>query len=297
MIVIEQVGPLATVQDLGRPGWFGSGVGPAGAADRSSFRLANRLVGNPEEYAGLEVLLGGLVLRADTHVTVAVTGAPAPAVVDATPVGHASVLELEAGQVLRLGLATVGLRSYLAVRGGIAVPPVLGSRSRDTLSGIGPVPLGPGDTLPIGPAPNTIPVIDFAPVADPPADIVTIRAVLGPRDDWFTDPTALFEGAWVMSTDTDRVGARLDRREGPPLERTVERELPTEGMALGSIQVPPSGQPVVFLADHPITGGYPVVAVVLDADVDAVAQARPGQPVRFRPVRADLSSANPAGRA
>ncbi|MFQ6396965.1 biotin-dependent carboxyltransferase family protein [Nocardia sp. KC 131] len=281
MIVVEQVGPLATIQDLGRPGWFDSGVGPAGAADRASFRLANRLVGNPEAYAGIEVLLGGLVLRADRHRTVAVTGAPAPATVDGTPVGHATVLELAAGRTLRLGLAGAGLRSYVAVRGGIDVPPTLGSRSRDTLSGIGPRPLRSGDRLPIGPAPHTLPSVEFAPMAEMNTDTLTIRAVLGPRDDWFVDAGALFGGEWTVSTDTDRVGARLDRHAGPPLRRSVTHELPTEGMALGSIQVPPSGQPVVFLADHPISGGYPVVAVVVDADIDAVAQARPGQALRI----------------
>ncbi|MGK8521284.1 biotin-dependent carboxyltransferase family protein [Nocardia asteroides] len=275
---------MATIQDLGRPGWFDSGVGASGAADRGSLRLANRLVGNPEGHAAVEVLLGGLALHAEEHVMLAVTGAPAPATVEGRPVGHASVLELEPGQTLRLGLASTGLRSYVAVRGGIDVPKTLGSRSRDTMSGLGPEPLAKGDLLPIGPSPRTIPVVDFAPVAALPADVVTVRAVLGPRDDWFIDATTLFDGAWAVSADTDRIGARLDRRAGPPLTRAVTRELPTEGMALGSIQVPPSGQPVVFLADHPITGGYPVVAVVVDADVDAVAQARPGQPVRFERV-------------
>ncbi|MGV9725153.1 5-oxoprolinase subunit C family protein [Nocardia beijingensis] len=281
MIVVESVGPLATIQDLGRPGWFDSGVGPAGAADRGSLRLANRLVGNPEGHAAVEVLLGGLALHAEEHVMLAVTGAPAPATVDGRPVGHASVLELEPGQALRLGYASVGLRSYVAVRGGLDVPETLGSRSRDTMSGLGPEPLRKGDRLPIGTSPHTIPVVDFAPVAALPAGVVTVRAVLGPRDDWFADPGALFAGEWEISTDTDRIGARLERRTGPTLTRKVTRELPTEGMALGSIQVPPSGQPVIFLADHPITGGYPVIAVVIDADVDAIAQTRPGQPVRF----------------
>ncbi|MEV4157469.1 biotin-dependent carboxyltransferase family protein [Nocardia salmonicida] len=280
LIFIERVGPLATVQDLGRQGWFDSGVGQAGAADRGSLRLANRLVGNPEGFAAIEVLLGGLALRADGHLTVAVTGAPAPAFVDGTPVGHASVLELDEGQVLRLGSASTGLRSYVAVRGGIDVAKVLGSRSRDTLSGIGPEPLAIGTQLPVGPPPRTFPTVEFAPVALRP-ELLTIRACPGPRADWFTDPDLLFRGSWIVSSDTDRVGARLDRLAGPPLVRSVTRELPSEGVALGSVQVPPSGQPVVFLADHPITGGYPVIAVVLDADVDRVAQARPGEKLVF----------------
>ncbi|MEV0545062.1 biotin-dependent carboxyltransferase family protein [Nocardia salmonicida] len=280
LIFIERVGPLATVQDLGRQGWFDSGVGQAGAADRGSLRLANRLVGNPENFAAIEVLLGGLALRADGHLTVAVTGAPAPATVDGTPVGHASVLELDEGQVLRLGSASTGLRSYVAVRGGIDVAKVLGSRSRDTLSGIGPDPLAIGTQLPVGPPPRTLPTVEFAPVPRRP-ELLTIRACPGPRADWFTDPDQLFRGSWIVSSDTDRVGARLDRLVGPPLVRSVTRELPSEGVALGSVQVPPSGQPVVFLADHPITGGYPVIAVVLDTDVDRVAQARPGEKLVF----------------
>ncbi|MRH86324.1 5-oxoprolinase/urea amidolyase family protein [Nocardia sp. SYP-A9097] len=282
MIRVERVGPLATIQDLGRPGWFDSGVGIAGAADRASLRLANRLVGNPEGAAAIEVLLGGLEVLAESRLTLAVTGAAAPASVDGRPVGAASVLEVEEGQRLRLGFATTGLRSYVAVRGGIAVSPVLGSRSRDTLSGIGPDPLRPGDLLPVGAPPREYPIVDVAPVPPPESGLLTVHVIPGPRDDWFTSAAALFEGEWQVSSETDRIGARLDRRYGPALERCADAELPTEGMALGSIQVPPSGQPVVFLADHPITGGYPVIGVVVDAEVDLVAQARPGQAIRFR---------------
>ncbi|MFF2553595.1 biotin-dependent carboxyltransferase family protein [Nocardia sp. NPDC058058] len=285
MIRVERVGPLATIQDLGRPGWFDSGVGIAGAADRASLRLANRLVGNPEGAAGIEVLLGGLELLADRHLTVAVTGAAAPASVDGRPMGAASVLEIEAGQRLRLGFAMAGLRTYVAVRGGIEVPAVLGSRSRDTLSGLGPDPLRAGDLLPVGPPPRQYPIVDVAPVLPPASGLLTVHVIPGPRDDWFSSVAALFAGDWTVSSATDRIGARLDRHSGPALERRVSSELPTEGMALGSIQVPPSGQPVVFLADHPITGGYPVIGVVAAAEVDLVAQARPGQRIRFRPCR------------
>ncbi|MFJ4655979.1 biotin-dependent carboxyltransferase family protein [Nocardia sp. NPDC088792] len=292
MIRVERVGPLATIQDLGRPGWFDSGVGAAGAADRGSLRLANRLVGNPEGAAAIEALLGGVELLALRHLTVAVTGAVAPITVDGRPMGMASVLEIEEEQRLRLGFAGSGLRSYIAVRGGIDVPPVLGSRSRDTLSGIGPEPLRVGDVLPVGRPPRTHPTVDVAPIAALTAGPLTVRVVPGPRADWFADAAALFAGEWTVSPDTDRIGARLDRRSGPVLRRAVDTELPTEGMALGSIQVPPSGQPVVFLADHPITGGYPVIGVVVDADVDVVAQARPGQAVRFR-----LSAPDPGSRA
>lgn len=284
MMRVLAVGPAATVQDLGRPGWFDSGVGVAGAADRASLRLANRLVGNPEDAAAIEVLLGGLAVRAEHPHIVAITGAPAAATIDGIPVGHASVLELGQGRTLRLGLAASGLRAYVAIRGGVAVEPVLGSRSRDTLAGIGPEPLRAGDAIPVGPPPRGWPSVDFAPVARF-AEVVEVHALPGPRADWFAEPHALFAGEWSVAPETDRVGARLHRVTGPALRRVVEAELRTEGMVLGAVQVPPSGEPVVFLADHPITGGYPVIAVVRSGDVDLVAQARPGQRLRFHRVR------------
>ncbi|MQY17268.1 5-oxoprolinase subunit C family protein [Nocardia macrotermitis] len=275
-------GMLSTVQDSGRPGWFHAGVGVSGAADRRSFTLANRLVGNDESAAAVECLLGGLILEFGAPAVVAVTGAPAPITLGGRRAAHASVLRPEPGQRLVLGMSSIGMRSYVAVRGGIAVPPVLGSRSRDTLAGIGPEPLRASDVLPVGPPPRRWPEVDVAPVAPLTADLLTVRVLLGPRQDWYEHPENLFAGHWRVSADTDRVGIRLEGdADRPPLVRTDDNELPTEGMPLGAIQVPPSGQPVVFLADHPITGGYPVIATVLDADIDALAQARPGRRIRF----------------
>ncbi len=271
-------GASALVQDLGRPGLAASGVGRSGAADRAALRLANRLVANPEDAAGVETVFGGLSVRARRPLTVALAGAPAPADIDGRPMGHHAVLTLRRGQVLTLGAPPSGLRTYLAVRGGIAVPPVLGSRATDVLSGVGPAPLGPGDLLAVGPEPSTFPIIDVAPVAGPPAGVVTLRAVPGPRADWMKDAAALARTTWTASSRSDRVGMRL---EGEPLRRLDRGELPSEGMVRGAIQVPPGGEPVLFLADHPVTGGYPVVAVVLDADVDRAAQVRSGQQVRF----------------
>ncbi len=275
-------GVLTLVQDLGRPGWFGAGVGISGAADRASLIAANRLVGNEIGAACLEIVLGGLRLTATSRVMVAVTGATAPITVDGAQVFHHSPIILAAREQLSLGIAPAGLRCYLAVRGGIAVPPVLGSRSRDTLAGIGPEACRRGDRLPIGPPPATDPNDDLAVLAVPKSGPLTVRVLLGPRDDWFIDPRALFAGTWTVSTRADRVGMRLDRGEGdPPLRRIDDRELPTEGMTLGAIQVPPNGKPVIFLADHPITGGYPVLATVIDADMDEIGQARPGQRLIF----------------
>lgn len=288
-VEVVATGASASVQDLGRVGSAATGVGRSGAADRGALALANRLVANPAGAAGVEVAFGGLALRAGDDVPapllLAVTGAPAPADVDGTPVGHHALVVLRAGQTLRLGPPPAGLRSYVAVRGGIAVDAVLGSRSTDVLSGVGPAALSVGDVLPVGPEPADLPRIDVAPVATPTADVLTLRAVPGPRDDWVEDPAALAATTWTVSGRSDRVGMRL---EGEPLLRSRTDELPSEGMVRGAIQVPPGGEPVLFLADHPVTGGYPVVAVVLDADVDRAAQARPGQQIRFRLVRSPV---------
>jgi biotin-dependent carboxylase-like uncharacterized protein len=272
------VGASALVQDLGRPGLGASGVGRSGAADRASLTLANRLVANDEGAAAIEVLLGGLEVRATSLLTVALAGAAAQATVNGTPVGHHAVIILWPGVVLRLGVPPTGLRTYLAVRGGIDVVPVLGSRSTDTLSGLGPPPLRTGDVLSVGPEPAELPVVDVAPVNGPPGDTVVLHAVLGPRAEFVTDAADLTGITWTASSRSDRIGMRL---EGGRLRRADDAEMPSEGMVRGAIQVPPGGEPVVFLADHPVTGGYPVVATVCDADVDRAAQVRPGQGVRF----------------
>ena len=167
-------GPLTVVQDLGRPGYAAVGVGRSGAADRAAYRLAGRLLGEPEGRAALEVTLGGLVLRAHGSFTVVVTGAAAPAAIDGRPVGHAAPVHLPDGSVLALGMPPTGLRSYLAVRGGIDVEPVLGSKSTDTLSGIGPGVVMAGQVLPIGePGPDG-PTLDVAPVAAPGLSLIHI---------------------------------------------------------------------------------------------------------------------------
>lgn len=281
---VVAAGALATVQDLGRPGLGALGVGHAGAADRPALTLANRLLGNPETAAGLEVTFGGLEVRAHGSMTVALTGAPCSMTVGRRQEGAYGVVRLPDGAALRLGAPTSGLRSYLAVRGGIEVPPWLGSRSADTLAALGPAPLAPGDRLAVGTAAAAHPGVDLAPVPLPEAGEVTLRIVDGPRADWFTTTArqALTSGAYEVTADSNRVGMRL---AGPALERLRDEELPTEGMVCGALQVPPSGQPTLFLADHPVTGGYPVIAVVIPADVPRAAQLRPGQRVTFTPTR------------
>ncbi|MEH1026230.1 biotin-dependent carboxyltransferase family protein [Micromonospora profundi] len=276
-IEVLRAGALTTVQDLGRPGWAHLGVPRSGALDPTALRLANRLVGNPEEAAGLEITLTGCTVRLTRATTVAITGAEVAVRAGERPGDTGRPLALPAGTVLTIGPARRGVRSWLAVAGGIDVPAVLGSRATDTLSGLGPAPLRDGDRLPVG-----VPLGEPAPVdvtvGPAPAPELHLTVRLGPRDDWFT-PAAidrLLGTAYTVSPVSNRVGARL---AGAPLPRAVAGELPSEGIVLGAVQVPADGQPLIFLADHPTTGGYPVIGVV--TDVTPLAQARPGTTVRF----------------
>ena len=287
-IEVVRPGVLATVQDLGRAGLGHLGVPHSGAADAPSLRLANRLVGNPEGAAGLELTLGRAVLRFAVEAWVAVTGALCPVTVKeadgaARPAEPGAAFLVPAGGTVQLGAPAAGLRSYVAVRGGIDVPPVLGSRSADLRSGLGPPPLRPGDRLPVG-APRSPPPGGAAGTAAcrvPAAgEAARIRVVPGPRDDWFAaGALELLCGADYMVTPaSDRTGIRLD---GPALPRARHDELPSEGLVTGALQVPPGGRPILLLADHPTTGGYPVIAVVATADIGLAAQLRPGARLRF----------------
>ncbi|MDG4836002.1 biotin-dependent carboxyltransferase family protein [Micromonospora sp. WMMD967] len=276
-IEVLRAGALTTVQDLGRPGWAHLGVPRSGALDPAALRLANRLVGNPEHAAGLEITLTGCTLRLTRATTVALTGAEVTVQAGARPADTGRPLTVPAGTVLRIGPARQGVRSWLAVAGGIDVTPVLGSRATDTLSGLGPPPLRDGDRLPLGQPFGAPAPVDLTVYPTPPPELrLTLR--LGPRDDWFTSTALdrLFGTAYTLSPVSNRVGARL---AGAPLPRAVAGELPSEGIVLGAVQVPADGQPLIFLADHPTTGGYPVVGVV--TDVTPLAQARPGTTVRF----------------
>ncbi|WP_129786028.1 5-oxoprolinase/urea amidolyase family protein [Promicromonospora panici] len=332
---LEVVSPgvQALVQDLGRPGSEGAGVSASGALDRPSLRSANRAVGNPSDAAAVESV-GGLRLRAHGPQVLAVTGAVGEIVVRPGAArsgrisGNAEPSSAEPGAVepsrpdrrprpgepfalddgdeLRLAPPARGMRAYVAVRGGIAVPPVLGSRATDVLAGLGPDPLGPGDLLPVGvpergvpaawpagptsQASPTSPGTAVRPGEAPPSgslpapgEVTVLPIVLGPRDDWF-DAAAIARLTgqdWLVTPRSNRIGLRLD---GEPLARIPDRdgaELPSEGCVTGAIQVPPDGLPVLFLADHPLTGGYPVVGAVAAAHVPLAAQLPAGARVRF----------------
>lgn len=284
-LVIERVQTLALIEDLGRPGHRHLGVPPSGAADRSSLTRGNRLLGNPPDAAGIEVLLGGLVVRATAPTVVAVTGAAAHVTVDGAPAPFGSPFGLNSGQCLEIGTATTGLRCYLTVRGGIVessdVPRTLGSMSSDPTSALGPEPLRTGSVLAVG-APVDEPHVGISvpPVSNAPKDL-ELHATWGPRADWLTNEgrVSLRSSTWVVSSQTDRVGVRLD---GDPVPLGRTDQLPSEGIVRGCVQVPPDGTPIVFLSDHPTTGGYPVVAVVDDADTDLLAQAPPGSPIHLQ---------------
>ena len=266
MIEVLAAGPLTTVQDRGRPGWAHLGVPPSGAVDPHALALGNRLVGNDAGAAALEATLSGPRLRFRTAALVAVTGAEIEV--------SNRAFEIEAGEVLELGPFLNGVRAYVSVRGGIDVEPVLGSRSTDLLSGLGPPQLREGDVLQIGPEPTARPE-DVEPPPLLPAEPI-LRLLPGPRDDWFA-PNAL-AGTWRVSSASNRVGVRL---EGPRIERIRHEELLSEGVVTGALQVPPSGQPILLLNDHPTTGGYPVLGVVHADDLPLAGQLRPGQRLSF----------------
>jgi biotin-dependent carboxylase-like uncharacterized protein len=273
-LTVVETGPLTTVQDAGRFGQGALGIGRSGACDRAAYRLANRLVGNDDGTAVLEATFGGLVLCADADLVLVMTGARCAGMPYNAP------LTLAAGEQLALGVPVSGVRTYLAVRGGIDVPAVLGSRSTDMLAGLGPDVLASGDRLPIGRSVGQMPGVDVAAVAEPEGGEVVVQVQPGPRRDWFTDEAwaSLLDQGYTVTVQSNRVGLRLD---GVPLERANTGELSSEGMVRGALQIPASGKPVLFLADHPVTGGYPVVGYVIDDDVDRCGQLRTGQTLRF----------------
>ncbi len=283
-VVAVETGLQSIFQDAGRPGFASLGVAESGALDRGSYRQANRLVGNPPGTAVIESVFGGLVLAARTDQVLAVTGARVPLLIEGSDgterraATHAP-FALRAGETVRMGFPSEGLRSYTAVRGGWEAAPALGSRSTDILSGLGPPPLARGGFLRVGPASEGMSVGNPELPAALPREAV-LRFVPGPRIDWFPEGglEQLSDTRWTVSPASNRVGLRL---EGPPLGRLDRGELPSEGTVRGALQVPPSGLPVLFLADHPVTGGYPVIGVVIAEDLDQAAQLPPGAGVRF----------------
>lgn len=282
---VLDAGLLTLFQDLGRPGSGDLGVTPSGAADRASAATANIAVGNPRNATVLENI-GGMKLRALTDTVVCVTGAQARVRLGEMPVHLARPVLVTAGHVIRIDPAGLGMRNYIAIRGGIISDSELGSSATDVLSGLGPDPVSAGDV--IGVLPRSSGMTD-AQLTNPlrvqegpgGRTAATLRCVLGPRDDWFGDNVDTFlNTTWTVSGDSNRVGLRLNAGD-TTVTRVREGELPSEGMVAGSVQIPPNGQPVIFMRDHAVTGGYPVVATVVEEDIDVAAQLPPGAQVKF----------------
>ena len=261
MLTVVAAGWGTTVQDFGRPGLAHLGVSPSGMVDPALGALVNRLVGN-RGGAPLFETCGGLAFRADRALLVASSAEAAP-------------LALAAGATYRLPPAPERLWHYVAIRGGLTLAPTLGSAATDTMAGLGPAPVSAGEVLAVGADPGTEVTLDVAPLGAP-AD--TVRASRGPRADWLAAGwERVLAGTPLTVTDASRVGVRL---RGAVLHRLRADELPSEGLVRGALQALPGGELVMMLADHPTTGGYPVVAVVHPDDVADVAQHRPGTTLR-----------------
>ena len=322
-LTVLSPGLQSLFQDFGRGGLSDLGVSRAGVADEAAALQANRLVGNTAETPVLEVLHSGLQLRAERDLVLAASGAepeltitpdadssdsdgaapgaPVPARTAPSRIAPSRTAPLRApfllvaGETLSVGAPRRGMRTVLAVRGGFQAEPVLGSVSADTMSGLGPAPLQAGQSLSVGPEParsvGEPESGDWEPAAEiPDAGPVTLRFTYGPREDWFSSAEArrLTEHNWLVTQESNRIGIRLDvdpeDAQARPLERASEAELPSEGVVRGSLQMPPAGRPVLFLNDHPVTGGYPVIGVVIDQDLPRAAQLAPGQSIRLAAV-------------
>ena len=297
---LEVVSPglQTTVQDLGRFGYQSYGIPVCGALDSVSLRIANILVGNRDHLAGLEITAIGPTLRFTGDTTIAVVGADLEPTLDGIPIPAWESVYVASGSELRFGTPRDGLRAYLAVAGGIDVPLVMNSRSTDIKGAFGGFEgraLMPGDLLNAGFTPHS----DTSAPNRLPPDIsrnptheqhFTLRVVLGPQDDSFTEAgiSTLLGSEYTVSNDADRTGCRL---EGPTIEHVGGADIVSDGTALGSVQVPGSGTPIILLADRGTTGGYTKIATVVSADIGLLAQAMPGAKIQFESVTVEEAHA------
>ena len=302
---IHHPGLLTTVQDLGRFGYQQAGIIVSGAMDATALRVANLLVGNAENAAGLEITLRGPKIHFAADHLIALTGAHLSPTLNGQPVGMHRPVWVATGAELAFGAPVAGSRAYLAVAGGVAVPEVLGSRSTYLRAGFGGHEgraLLAGDELPIGEPTAASQLVarilrekssdqswtqarwtpgpDLSPMPRPEP---IIRAIAGPEYEWFSPASQqdFWRQPFRITTEADRMGYRL---QGPPLAQLAETELLSSAVAFGTVQVPASGHPIVLMADHQTTGGYPRIAQVISVDFSALAQTRPGQFIRFQEV-------------
>ena len=297
-IKVISPGVLTTVQDTGRFGYQAAGIPEAGAMDRASLRLANALLGNPEDAAALELTIFGGTFEFDGEGTIALTGADMRPFLNGNRMSINTAVPVKAGDRLELGAASRGMRAYLAVSGGIDVPVVLGSRSTDLKSRLGGLEgrkLRAGDVLESGSRPQAAaelaevqgtpcePVLQRLAKATDPEGVTRIRFLFGPQDAMFAEDAkkTFTDSIYTLSAACDRMGYRLEGSQVPSLSGT---DILSEGICFGSIQVPANGQPIVMMADHQTTGGYAKIGTVLSADLPLLAQLGPGKKIRFVPV-------------
>lgn len=297
VIEVLTAGLLTSLQDAGRRGYAHLGVGRAGAADAPALRLANALVGNSADACALEITLAGPRLRFVAEAEIALTGAPLSAEIDGQPLPGWSPIRVAAGSVLALGTARVGCRGYLAVGGGIAVEPVLGSRSQDLNAALGPFdgrPLAAGDRLPITAVsgPSGVGLARWSLNSREwfdPVEPCPLRLLPGAHTEWLDSPSqiALWEREFRVGADSNRVGCRLD---GPRLRLRAPLEPVSTGVVPGTVQLPPDGRPIVLLCEAPVSGGYPRIGQLAQVDLSRLAQLRAGDRLRFTPMTLDAAS-------
>lgn len=294
MILVESPGLLTTVQDLGRPGYGPMGVSVSGAADAVALRIGNALVGNPPHAAALEMTLIGGRYRFEHTAIIAITGAACRVKVNGAQVESWTAVHLNGGALLDIGLAESGARAYLCVQGGIDVPLFLGSASTHLMTGLGGHlgrPLRKGDQLRVHDSQESIAAVKLrreALVRLAPRK--TVRITHGPQANWFTDEqrAALVTNPYRVSQDSNRIGLRL---EGTAVPCAQSSHMITEGVALGAVQAPASGQPIILFVEQQTTGGYPKIANVISADISSLGQLRPGDEMRFEWVSVETAAA------
>jgi antagonist of KipI len=293
-IEVQSPGLFTTAQDLGREGFGPMGVSPSGAADAVSLRLGNRLVGNGAGAAALEMTLVGGTFLFPQGAVIALSGSDFGATLDHAPVALWESLQARPGQVLRLNSTRSGARCYLCVQGGIVVAPFLGSASTHVLAGLGGFegrPLRRGDVLQIGPALEPFRKRAVAPeVLERLAPRKLLRVTAGPQSEWFpeTSRRAFYAYSYRVTEAANRMGLRL---QGTPVPASAGREMVSEGVPLGAIQVPAGGQPIILFVEQQTTGGYPKIANVISADLHSVGQLRPRDEIRFEQVELESARA------
>lgn len=280
-------GPLATIQDAGRFGYMSTGFGSGGAMDDDSMELANILVGNNPGDGVIEMTMLGITAEFTCDAVIALTGANMRPMLNGEEVPMYRAVQVSRGDRLIMGAAVSGMRGYLAVAGGFDIPPVMGSMSTNLKCGIGGFygrKLAAGDEIPLRRSSDLdmLGAVSCPPENDYP-NVVTVRVVLGPQEDYFTEKgIATFLGArYNVSGQSDRMGVRL---EGTPIENKNGVDIISDGIAYGSVQIPASGTPIIMMADRQTTGGYAKIATVITADLPKIAQARPGTAIRFAAV-------------